>query len=73
MNLKLFTTDKTMLDLELAECWISYGYGEKLNAAVLKYSGEIEVPYENLFIIAEEDYEYSIDHINRFFKPDILF
>jgi len=68
INFKLFTPDKNVLDLELIEGWISYGYGEKVKAPVLKYSNEVEVPFENLFIIAEENYEFDEYDVKRFLK-----
>jgi len=71
INFKLFTPNIKELDFELIECWISYGYGEKVKAPVLKYSNEVEAPFENLFIIAEENYEYDEDDINRFLKLDV--
>jgi hypothetical protein len=57
-----------VLDFELIEGWTSYGYGEKLKAPVLKYSNEVEAPFENLFIIAEENYEFDEYDVNRFLK-----
>ncbi|MBA7571351.1 hypothetical protein ES708_13112 [subsurface metagenome] len=64
INFKLFTPNIKELDFELIEGWISYGYGEKVKAPILKYSNEVEAPFENLFIIAEENYEYDEDYVN---------
>jgi len=71
INFKLFTPNENVLDLELIEGWISYGYGEKVKAPVLKYSNEVEAPFENLFIIAEENYEFNEDDVNRFLKQEV--
>ena len=70
INFKLFTPNKNVLEFELIEGWISSGYGEKVKAPVLKYSNEVEAPFENLFIIAEENYEFDEDDINIFLKQE---
>lgn len=71
MNFKLFTPDKNTLNFKFIEGWISYGYGKKVKAPVLKYSNEIETPFENLFIIAEENYEFDKYDVNRFLKQEV--
>jgi len=71
VNFKLFSPNMNELDFELIEGWISYGYGEKLKAPVLKYSSEVKAPFESLFIIAEENYEFDEYDVNRFLKLDV--
>ncbi|MBM3712070.1 MAG: hypothetical protein FJW56_01320 [Actinobacteria bacterium] len=71
MNFKLFTQNKNVFDFELIEGWISPGYGEKVKAPVLRYYSKIEAPFESLFMIAEEDYEFNEYDVNRFLKHDV--
>jgi len=47
---------------------ISNSYGEKIEAGVIIYSAEAEVPCEFLFVLAFTEYDYSKEDIENIFK-----
>ena len=63
-DFKLVPVCKRELELELIEGWISPNYGEKVKGPVFKFFSNIDAPFESLFIIAEDNYDFHEEDVN---------
>lgn len=64
--------DINNLKLTIEKGLISHGYGEKIEANVIKYSMETDAPVEFLFVFAYEKYDYAVEEVEKLFKKMVI-
>jgi len=57
--------EKDDLSVTIEKDWFSKGYGSRIQSSVLRYSKNVKVPAEFLFILSAKKNNYSIAYITR--------
>ena len=65
-KLRIYPVVTNNTDILIEDGFVSYGYGQKVNSKVLKYSKKGALPAEFLFALTFDDFNYSETYINDF-------
>lgn len=71
-NYKLWSLKPKDIDFGIEDGYVSSGYGVKKKSKIIKYSKRADAPCEFIFIIANEDSDFSVEKIEKYFgKLDV--